>query len=138
MAPLQAPERSHAQYSAWRRCNLIVYAWILKYVHPFIAQSVMYIDKAKDIWNDLIRRFAQRNPHQILYLQNEIYGLKHKSLIVNYYYTKCRTLWEEMDTLRPLSICKCEPRCSFDLVDEIKKDREIDQIIRFLQGLNED
>ncbi|XP_019157951.1 PREDICTED: uncharacterized protein LOC109154674 [Ipomoea nil] len=42
-----------------------------------------------------------------------------------------------MNDLRPLPICKCTPRCSCDLVDQIRKDREIDQVIRFLQGLNE-
>ncbi|XP_019189263.1 PREDICTED: uncharacterized protein LOC109183663 [Ipomoea nil] len=133
-----APEYGHAQYGAWRRCNLIVKAWILKSVNTSIAQSVMYMEEAKEIWNDLRRRFSQRDAHRISSLQNEIYGLRQGSMTVNDYYTGCRTLWEEMNALRPLPICKCVPRCSCDLVDEIRKDREIDQIIRFLQGLNEE
>ncbi|XP_019177577.1 PREDICTED: uncharacterized protein LOC109172805 [Ipomoea nil] len=132
------PERTHSQYNAWRRCNLIASSWILRSVHTSIAQSVMYMDSAKEIWNDLQRRFSQRDPHQISSLQSEIYDLKQGSLSVNDYYTKCRTLWEEMNALKPLPICKCTPHCSCNLVDEIRKDREVDQVIRFLQGLNED
>lgn len=116
----------------------MICSWFFKSVLPSIAQSVMHMDKAKDIWNDLHRRFSQRDPHRISLLQNEIYNLKQGGLSVNDYYTKCRTLWEEMNALRPLPICKCRPRCCCDLMDEIRKDREIDQIIRFLQGLNDD
>ncbi|XP_019159908.1 PREDICTED: uncharacterized protein LOC109156510 [Ipomoea nil] len=57
---------------------------------------------------------------------------------VNEYYTKNQTLWEEMNNLRPLPLCKCNARCSCDLVEVIRKERDIDQVIRFLQGLNED
>ncbi|XP_019184865.1 PREDICTED: uncharacterized protein LOC109179842 [Ipomoea nil] len=135
---LTPPERTHVQYAPWKRCNLIVCSWILRSVIPSIAQSVMHMDKAKDIWNDLRRRFSQRDAHRISFLQNNINNLRQGTMSVNDYYTKCRTLWEEMNSLRPLPVCKCEPRCTCDLLDEIRKDREIDQIIRFLQGLNDD
>ncbi|XP_019163600.1 PREDICTED: uncharacterized protein LOC109159942 [Ipomoea nil] len=135
---LAPPKRSHPQYAAWRRCNLIVCSWILKSVISSIAQSVMHMDRAKDIWNDLKRCFSQHDAHRISFLQNDISNLKQGHMSVNDYYTKCRTLWEEMNALRPLPICKCDPRCSCDLLDEIRRDREIDQIIRFLQGLIED
>ncbi|XP_019154656.1 PREDICTED: uncharacterized protein LOC109151193 [Ipomoea nil] len=134
----EAPDRSQIHYPAWRRCNLMVKSWILKAVHPSIAQSVLYMDVAKDVWNDLRRRFSQRDAHRISYLQTEIYGLKQGNLSVNEYYTECRSLWEEMNKMRPLPICKCIPKCSCDLVDQVRKDREIDQIIQFLQGLNND
>lgn len=42
-------ERSHPQYVAWRRCNLMICSWIFKFVHPYIAQSIMYMDKAKEV-----------------------------------------------------------------------------------------
>ncbi|XP_019163277.1 PREDICTED: uncharacterized protein LOC109159652 [Ipomoea nil] len=111
---LPAPDRTQNNYQAWRRCNLMVKSWILKTVHPSIAQSVMYMEAAKDVWNDFRKRFSQRDAHRISTLQNEIYNLRQGSLSVNEYYTKCRTFWEEI------------------------KDREIDEIIRFLQGLGDD
>ncbi|XP_019167310.1 PREDICTED: uncharacterized protein LOC109163044 [Ipomoea nil] len=94
-------------------------------------------DKAEQMWNDLRKRFSQRDPHRISSLQNEIYLLKQGSSSVNDYYTRCRILWEQMNELRPLPVCRCDPRCSCSLLEEIRTEREIDQIIRFLQGLNE-
>ncbi|XP_019188880.1 PREDICTED: uncharacterized protein LOC109183150 [Ipomoea nil] len=135
---ITTPDRTSSQYAAWRRCNLMVCSWIRKSVHPTIAQSIMYMDKAREVWNDLSRRFSQQDPHRISILQSEIYSLKQENLTVNDYYTKCKTLWEQMNELQPLPICKCDPRCSCDLVDQIRNEREVDQIIRFLQGLNED
>ncbi|XP_019176859.1 PREDICTED: uncharacterized protein LOC109172164 [Ipomoea nil] len=129
-----APSRDNLQFAAWRRCNLMVCSWIFKSVHAFIAQSVMHLDKARDFWEDLRRRFSQCDAQKISALQNEIFNLKQGALSVNEYYTKCRTLWEEMNALRPIPVSKC----SCDLVDEIRKERDTDQIIRFLQGLNDD
>ncbi|XP_019192757.1 PREDICTED: uncharacterized protein LOC109187063 [Ipomoea nil] len=116
----------------------MVCAWIFKSVHSSIAQSIMHLDRADDVWGDLRRRFSQRDAQRISILQSEIHNLRQGSLSVNEYYTKCRTLWEEMNTLRPIPLCKCTPRCSCDLVETIRKEKEIDQVILFLQGLNED
>ncbi|XP_019171370.1 PREDICTED: uncharacterized protein LOC109166928 [Ipomoea nil] len=49
------------------------------------------------------------------------------NLTVNEYYTKCRILWEQMNELRPIAVCKCDPRCSCNLLDEIRSEREVDQ-----------
>ncbi|XP_019189560.1 PREDICTED: uncharacterized protein LOC109183989 [Ipomoea nil] len=132
-----APDRSHNRYAAWRRCNLMIFSWIYS-VHPSIVQSIMYMDNAKDVWNDLKKRFAQQDPQRISSLQHEIYCLKQGSLSVSEYYTKCRALWEQMNELRPLPMCRCNPRCSCNLLEEIRTEREVDQIIKFLQGLNDE
>ncbi|XP_019173287.1 PREDICTED: uncharacterized protein LOC109168886 [Ipomoea nil] len=132
------PSRESIQYAAWRRCNLIVCSWIFKSIHTSIAQSVMHLDKARDVWEDLRKRFAQCDAQRISTLQNEINNLKQGNLSVSDYYTKCRTMWEEMNILRPLPICKCDPRCDCGLVDEIRRERDVDQLIRFLQGLKDD
>ncbi|XP_019178311.1 PREDICTED: uncharacterized protein LOC109173526 [Ipomoea nil] len=135
------PNRESIEHGAWRRCNLIICSWIFRSVHPSIAASIMHLDQAKEVWDDLRKRFSQCDAQRISTLQNEIYGLKQNNLSVNEYYTRCKTLWEEMNTLRPLPICKCckcDPRCPCDLVEEIRRDRDIDRVIRFLQGLNED
>ncbi|XP_019155913.1 PREDICTED: uncharacterized protein LOC109152717 [Ipomoea nil] len=129
---IAAPNSEDNRYGLWRRCNLMLCSWIFRSVHPSIAQSVMHLENARDVWNDLKRRFAQCDAQRISALQNDIYSLKQGSQSVSDYYTKCRIMWEEMNTLRPLPLCKC------GLVDEIRKEREVDQVIRFLQGLNDD
>ncbi|XP_019168540.1 PREDICTED: uncharacterized protein LOC109164466 [Ipomoea nil] len=121
----------------WRRCNLMVCSWIFKAVDSSIAQSVIHLEKASDVWNDLRRRFAQCDAQRISILQNEIYNLKQGSLTVSEYYTRCRTMWEEMNAMRPLPAYLCTG-CACNLADKIRKERDIDQVIRFLQGLNDD
>ncbi|XP_019177669.1 PREDICTED: uncharacterized protein LOC109172881 [Ipomoea nil] len=98
----------------------------------------MHIESAVDVWEDLRKRFAQCDAQKISALQNEIYEAKQVNLSVSDYYTKCRTMWEQMNALRPIPSCKCEPKSVCDLIDIIRKEREIDQVIRFLQGLNDD
>ncbi|XP_019189879.1 PREDICTED: uncharacterized protein LOC109184338 [Ipomoea nil] len=132
------PNREHRQHTAWRRCNLMVCSWIFKSVHSSIAQSILHLDSARAVWEDLRSRFSQHDAQKISLLQNDIYGLRQRNLSINEYYTKCKTLWEEMNTLRPLPQSKCEPKCSCDLIGQIRKERDEDQVIRFLQGLNDE
>ncbi|XP_031111968.1 uncharacterized protein LOC116015940 [Ipomoea triloba] len=103
---ITAPSRDQFQYAAWRRCNLMICSWIFKSVHASIAQSIMHLDKATDVWEDLQRRFSQCDAQKIAAVQNEIYNLKQGTLSVNEYYTRCRTLWEEMNALRPLPVLR--------------------------------
>ncbi|XP_019171196.1 PREDICTED: uncharacterized protein LOC109166759 [Ipomoea nil] len=135
---LPAPSRDHNRYAAWKRYSLMVCSWIFRSVDSSIAQSIMHLDKAADVWEDLRKRFAQYDAQKISVLQNEIYDLKQCNLSISDYYTKCRIMWEQMNALRPIPICKCDPKCACDLIDVIRKEREVDQVIRFLQGLNDE
>lgn len=135
---LSAPSMENNLYAAWRRCNLMVCSWIFRSVHSSIAQSIMHLDQASAVWNDLKKRFAQCDAQRISALQNDINNFKQGTMSVSDYYTRCVTMWEEMNALRPLPVCKCNPRCACDLMDTIRKEREIDQVICFLQGLSDD
>jgi hypothetical protein len=44
-------------YRAWNRCNQLVSSWILNSVSESIAQSVVFLENAIDIWNELRERF---------------------------------------------------------------------------------
>lgn len=74
----------------------MVSSWLLRSIIPSIAHSVLYIEYAKDIWANLKRRFSQGDPHRISHLQDESYNNKQGVSNVNDYFTRCRTLWEEM------------------------------------------
>lgn len=53
-------EKTDSLYHAWRRCNTLILVWIRNLVSTSISQSIMYIDKAKDAWEDLLSRFSQK------------------------------------------------------------------------------
>lgn len=102
---VKVPAVTDPLYTSWRMCDIMARSWILKAVNPSIAQSVLHVDRAKDLWNELKRRFSHGDPHRISALHDEIANLKQGAFTVTDYYTNCRTLWDELDTLRPLPVC---------------------------------
>ncbi|MCI92852.1 retrovirus-related Pol polyprotein from transposon TNT 1-94, partial [Trifolium medium] len=37
-------------YRAWNRCNMLVHSWILNSVSESIAQSLVFMENAVDVW----------------------------------------------------------------------------------------
>lgn len=54
------------------------------------------------------------------------------------YFTKYNALWEQLNAMRPLPVCECVPRYSCTLLSKIQKEREDDQVIRFLEEFNDE
>ncbi|XP_019163160.1 PREDICTED: uncharacterized protein LOC109159512 isoform X2 [Ipomoea nil] len=135
---IPCPAQSDARYGTWKRCNDIVCAWILRSLSPSIAESVLYFEVAEEIWNALKKTYSQADPHNIAEIQNEIYRSVQGNLSINEYFTRCNALWEQLKTVRPLPVCECTPRCNCTLLSKVLKDREDDQVIRFLDGLNDE
>ncbi|GAU43620.1 hypothetical protein TSUD_185130 [Trifolium subterraneum] len=60
----------------WDRCNTMVISWLSNSVEPEIAQSVLWMDTATEIWKELKDRFYQGDVFRISDLQEEIYTLR--------------------------------------------------------------
>ncbi|XP_072082752.1 uncharacterized protein [Arachis hypogaea] len=91
-----------------------------------IAQSVIYFDYVEAIWEDLHNRFSQGGLLRVVELQEQIYGLKQRSISVTRYHTALWALWEEHDTYCSVKPCICPTRTYHDQ----------NFIIWFLKGLN--
>ena len=50
---------------AWSKCNSMISSWILNCVSPHITASVIYRNKALEVWNALKNRFSQANGPRI-------------------------------------------------------------------------
>ncbi|MCI31147.1 flavonol sulfotransferase-like protein, partial [Trifolium medium] len=61
---------------AWDRCNTMIMSWISNAVEPEISQSILWMDTASEIWQDLQERFYQGDIFRISDIQEEIYTLK--------------------------------------------------------------
>ncbi|KAL6337510.1 hypothetical protein AAG906_037103 [Vitis piasezkii] len=72
-------------YGAWNRCNSMISSWIINAVSREIADSLLYLDSACDIWRDLNDRFNR-----------QLSALNQGSLDVNSYFTKLKILWDEL------------------------------------------
>nr|GMD79746.1 uncharacterized protein LOC109178736 [Ipomoea batatas] len=92
------------RYLAWERCNNHVCSWIVRTLTPTIGQSVLWIDTAYGIWNDLKRRFSKQDLFRIAEIKCAIYQTKQGENSLNEYFTKQKLLWDELSILRPLFI----------------------------------
>ncbi|XP_058782613.1 uncharacterized protein LOC131657147 [Vicia villosa] len=135
---IEIPEEGDLNYIAWQRCNNIVHTWIIKSIIPSIAQSVVFIDNAVDMWNDLKDRFMRRDRICVAQLHQEISNLKQGNKKVSDYFTELRSLWEELDQYRLMPSCTCHIACACLAIRNSRSFRAEDRIIQFLIGLNEE
>ena len=91
----------------WDRNNKVILAWIVRALCFEIAQSVMFITKASDLWLELKLRFAQNNHTQIADMQEELYLMKQWDMTITGFFTQLKSLWGELENFRPLSVCAC-------------------------------
>ena len=101
------PSEADPLYPHWECCNTLLMSWLLNSLAPSIAQSVVFLEIAIDIWTDLRERFTQGDLLRVAELQEEIYSLQQGNLFVTDYYTKLKSLWEQLDNFRPLIPCPC-------------------------------
>ena len=53
------------------------------------------------------------------------------------YFTKLKVLWNQLDVFHPNLTCHCNVQYNCGAFQEMKVQKESNQIIRFLKGLNE-
>lgn len=73
------PDSFDPNFRAWSRCNMLIHSWLMNSVAEPIGQSIVYLENAIDVWNDLKERFSQGDLIRISELQQEIYGLRQGS-----------------------------------------------------------
>ncbi|XP_019266947.1 PREDICTED: uncharacterized protein LOC109244334 [Nicotiana attenuata] len=112
----------------------MVTSWILNSLSKDLADSLQYVNDAKELWQELEYRYDQTNGTKYQ-LQKEINDLSQGSLYITRYYTKMKKLWEELNTLNVHAKCAC--KCTCGERENIHKDEQDRRLIQFLMGLNE-
>jgi hypothetical protein len=115
----------------WIRCNDMIKSWLLNSISPDIYSSVIYCDLASEIWTDLKERFSQVNGPRLFELDQSIHNLVQDTMSVTTYFTKLKSLWEELSALRTIPICTCGSS------KEIIQYQHYQRFIKFLMGLND-
>ena len=86
------PSNTDPLFAYWERCNTMVLSWLIRSVSNSIAQSVIWLDSAEEVWRDLEERFAQGDSFRISDLQEEISTYRQGVLIVSDYYTHLKMM----------------------------------------------
>ena len=120
--------------NSWIRNNNIVISWILNSVSKEISASIIFANSAREIWLDLRDRFQQRNGPRIFQLKRELMNLCQEQNSVSIYFTKLKTIWEELSNYRPH--CSCG-KCSCGGVKNLNDHHQMEYIMSFLMGLDD-
>ncbi|XP_012066151.1 uncharacterized protein LOC105629217 [Jatropha curcas] len=115
----------------------MVLSWLTHSLSPSITQSILWIDKAEDVWKDLRERIAQEDVLRISDLQEEIYSLKQGEKSVSDYFTDLKILWDELGNFRPIPVCTCLSPCNCGVLAKYRQYQERDYVVRFLKGLKD-
>ncbi|KAF7116042.1 hypothetical protein RHSIM_RhsimUnG0039800 [Rhododendron simsii] len=124
-------EDKEKEVSRWERCNDLVASWILNSVSDEIGSSILYAHTARAIWIDLSDQFLQSNAPQIYQLKRSISALKQEELSISAYFTKLKSLWDELNSLQAFQPCTCGSEKFFS--ERLQQDRAME----FLQCLHE-
>jgi hypothetical protein len=122
---------------AWNRCNMLVHSWILNSVFESIENSIVFMENAIDVWNDLKERFSQGDLVRIAELQQEIYSLRQESRSVTEFFSALKILWEELELYTPIPTCTCRIQCGCQAMRSARANHNLMHVIRFLTGLND-
>uniref|UniRef100_A0A2N9H9X1 Reverse transcriptase Ty1/copia-type domain-containing protein n=1 Tax=Fagus sylvatica TaxID=28930 RepID=A0A2N9H9X1_FAGSY len=129
---ISAPvDQSLPSFNLWTRCNTMVISWLLNLVSKEIASSVIYANTAQEMWEDLKERFAQGNGPRIFEIQKAISSLTQDQCNVNAYFTKLKSLWDELNNYRSF------PACSCGALKILIDNKQHENVMQFLMGLND-
>lgn len=108
---VQKPAPDSPTFAQWKRCDDMVMSWILNSLPKDLADSLQYVNNAKELWKELEDRYDQTNGAKLYQLQQEINDLAQGNLDVTGYYTKIWRRGQELNTLDTNTQCTCLCNC---------------------------
>ncbi|KAL5550577.1 hypothetical protein UlMin_000753 [Ulmus minor] len=99
-----------------------------------ISASIIFAASAQEIWLNLRDRFQQRNRPRIFQFKRELMNLHREQSSASIYFTKLKTIWEELSNYWPT--CSCG-KCSCSGVKNLNDHHQMEYIMSFLMGLDD-
>lgn len=95
------------------------------------------IENVVGVWNDLKERCLQGDSIRVAALYQDISNFKQGDLRVSKYFTEMTALWKEFDQFKPMLWCTSPRAYVCAAMCNARNFKKEDQIIQFLDGLNE-
>ncbi|EPS62921.1 hypothetical protein M569_11867 [Genlisea aurea] len=127
---IAAWEISMANYQSWQQKDYLVMSFILNAMEKELSEAFVYASSARELWEEIDRRFGASIEPQIFYLRGELQTLTQGSDSVVTYFTKLKRIWSQLDSLLPL------PSAAGDLGKQLRDREDADRLQQFLFGLN--
>lgn len=136
---LTRPTQNATSSKAWDRVNNVVMGWIIGVLDDSITKSNLSYKTAREIWIELRERYGQSSNAQLFSLQEELNNLVEiPNMKIAEFFTKIKTLWDELDGLNPYPTCTCQAAssCVYDIAKKCFKMQQNNRVISFLMRLD--
>ena len=134
---LPVPYMLDLNINTWERCNHLLHSWIINSVSEPITQTLVFHEYVFYVWEDLNERFSKADRIRIGAICSSIHSLKQGSKSVIECFTELKSLWEELNSHRPIPMCSCIPQSRCKVMRAARNQHVKNQVIQFLQGLND-
>jgi len=104
---LTKPNADSPEGHAWEGCKSTVIAWLHNVISKSLHGSVADAETAKELWSDLKDRYPQSNEIHIHRLKRAITLANQGGQSITEYFTKLKTLWDELGAHLALPNCSC-------------------------------
>ncbi|XP_020208673.1 uncharacterized protein LOC109793619, partial [Cajanus cajan] len=128
---LPRPAADDPTYAAWIHGNNVVISWLYNSVSKEIITSILFANIAKEIWDDLKSRFSRKNGPRIFQLRRQLTSLQQGTDDVSTYYTKLKSIWEDLSGYKPSFPCTCGG------LQHLQVYNDLEYVMSFLMGLND-
>ena len=118
---LQRPDPNSPNFKKWIKCNDMVMSWILNVLTKTIADSIIYAKSARQMWVELEERFGQVNGAKLYQVQKEMSNVSQGRNDIATYFTKVKSLWDELDYLDEIPLCTCNSAAKLFKREQNKK-----------------
>ncbi|KAJ0099677.1 hypothetical protein Patl1_21343 [Pistacia atlantica] len=133
---VKPPPEDSLEQEDWWTVNSMLVSWILNTIEPTSRSTITYMEIAKELWNDIKKRFSVGNGPRIQQLKTELAGCKQQGMAVVSYYGKLKMIWEELGNYEQNPMCRCGG-CKCNIGTELDKRREEEKLHQFLMGLDD-
>lgn len=111
---ISMPDSTSTEYKQWERCNDLVISWFIFNLDEAIAKSVLFMNTAYEIWNELEERYGYASAAQTYSLKQQLSELTQGNNTVSEFFTKIKTLWDSLADVSPVPSCTCN-KCTCNL-----------------------
>ncbi|CAN1335125.1 hypothetical protein LINPERPRIM_LOCUS36641 [Linum perenne] len=133
---LPQPDESSSDQPHWLRCDAMVKGWLKAAMSKEVRNSVRYATTAVEIWTDLKDRYGKSSGPRAYEVRRAISLLGQESLGISAYYTKLRSLWDELRATAPPPKCTCG-KCTCGIQKRLDDAADKEKLDTFLMGLTE-
>ncbi|GJX89476.1 putative retrotransposon copia-like protein [Tanacetum coccineum] len=131
---INKPGKDSSDYMPWMRCDAMVKGWLTTEMDE-IRTSVKYAKTTLEIWADLKEQFRKKSAPRPYKFKQKISMTHHNGVTISVYYTKLRSLWDDIESVLLMPRCSCN-KCTCDVGKKLSGLKEKERLYEFLIGLD--